>query len=632
MNLRTAPRPQAKFGWSNIFSTIGGLAGALDGNIDNWLNVGNAANSVANAANGVSALNNVAPAINVSQLPQMGASLARCGGRFGKRPKAFWGAAIGALASLVGQGLAASEQASEEAKLRRQANARAQAQSDANQASAINSVLAGNRTLSDQDWTAYNNALSYRAGGKPKKKTKFKTIEAENGEVIKTNKPFKVTDGGVAQPLGHNTFLLRGGTHEDINPSGNTGIGLKVKDAEILSNKLDIGGATPAEAYLNGESFDDMFYMQEATKQASGINDDGTKKKYDPKYDDGVWLFDEDTPLRFGGKRVAPPVRRVGDVRPKAEDGADLYKTHYISDMIKPKPFLPTTIIRDANKTYTIDSNGQYHAYSNNSNSAKTYIPLSTNKWGMDLTPANYIDAGLQAAGSLANYFINKSNYNNIDYTKGLRQIDYTPVVATPLETRYRIGAQLANLDRTRNFNNRAIANNSSNSLLAREAIQRNNNDITMEENKLLDTKANKEVELGNANLKNIQEVALKNAEQQNAVNQANAAAYNTALEKTYEAKQAARNNMNVNLQGLFNVGANLVRTGINNYNANNEILNNLANGNDAAIYRYFANGLGNRRMRNAYKDYLDRLIGNMDSTTERYNTLSNQRKSLFGV
>ena len=41
-----------------------------------------------------------------------------------------------------------------------------------------------------------------------------------------------ITDGGNAKKIGNNTYLLRGGSHEDINETGQTGIGINVVGTE----------------------------------------------------------------------------------------------------------------------------------------------------------------------------------------------------------------------------------------------------------------------------------------------------------------------------------------------------------------------------------------------------------------
>lgn len=115
--------------------------------------------------------------------------------------------------------------------------------------------------------------------------------------------PIKITDGGVAQRIGNNTFLLRGGSHEQVNPSGQTGIGIKVGNNEIeaeggevaqrVGNALRIfsaqpmiNGISPAQAVEAGANKNKIFAIQEALKRNSNNNvfRNGGIKKVGPTY------------------------------------------------------------------------------------------------------------------------------------------------------------------------------------------------------------------------------------------------------------------------------------------------------------------------------------------------------------
>ena len=103
-----------------------------------------------------------------------------------------------------------------------------------------------------------------------------------------------ITDGGNAKKIGNNTYLLRGGSHEDINETGQTGIGINVGGNEIEAeggevaqrkgNSLRIysaqpilGGMSPAQAILRGYNKDKVFNAQQRFKKNNGIKDDGSK-------------------------------------------------------------------------------------------------------------------------------------------------------------------------------------------------------------------------------------------------------------------------------------------------------------------------------------------------------------------
>lgn len=115
----------------------------------------------------------------------------------------------------------------------------------------------------------------------------------------------KITDGGIAQRIGNNTFLLRGGSHEQVNPSGQTGIGIKVGNNEIeaeggevaqrVGNALRIfsaqpiiNGISPAQAVEAGANKNKIFAIQEALKRNHDNNNNvfrnGGIKKVGPTY------------------------------------------------------------------------------------------------------------------------------------------------------------------------------------------------------------------------------------------------------------------------------------------------------------------------------------------------------------
>ena len=105
-----------------------------------------------------------------------------------------------------------------------------------------------------------------------------------------------ITDGGNAKRIGNNTYLLRGGSHEDINETGQTGIGINVGGNEIEAeggevaqrkgNSLRIysaqpilGGMSPAQAIIRGYNKDKVFNAQQRFKKNNGIKDDGSQQR-----------------------------------------------------------------------------------------------------------------------------------------------------------------------------------------------------------------------------------------------------------------------------------------------------------------------------------------------------------------
>lgn len=102
-----------------------------------------------------------------------------------------------------------------------------------------------------------------------------------------------VVAGGIAQPLGNNFFYMNGRKHSqggiDIGPSDKTGI--EVEDGEVVEtndNELKvysaqpiINGVSPAKLVMGGANPNKVFKAQEDFKDRNGINDDGTKAKFD---------------------------------------------------------------------------------------------------------------------------------------------------------------------------------------------------------------------------------------------------------------------------------------------------------------------------------------------------------------
>ena len=108
-----------------------------------------------------------------------------------------------------------------------------------------------------------------------------------------TKKRIRITDGGIALPLGNNTFLMRGRLHSQ----GGIGIGnggkndIEVEDGEVvkfnkdniqvLSDQPMLNGISPANALLAGGSFNKIFKAQQSINGNYGGSyaKDGTKKK-----------------------------------------------------------------------------------------------------------------------------------------------------------------------------------------------------------------------------------------------------------------------------------------------------------------------------------------------------------------
>lgn len=207
-----------------------------------------------------------------------------CGGKIA-RPKAWLGALIGAATSIFGSVMnaqAEEDRIAEQKRIEAHKNAVAQAKS-----------LSESLNLSQDAQKEYENRfrLNYRTGGR----------RAIKGGLA-------ITDGGYAIPMGRQTYLLRGASHNTINEVGKTGIGIDVsgknieaeggeviqktpKEVRIFSDTMVLpNGMTPAEAIKYGADKTRVFNMQQEMNGDYGIK---SKRR-----------------LRNGGK-VTLPVERI---------------------------------------------------------------------------------------------------------------------------------------------------------------------------------------------------------------------------------------------------------------------------------------------------------------------------------
>lgn len=252
--LRCGGRPKAGFG-SLFTSVIAPALNATDSIIDESINKHNTPTS------GVINSNTTIPS-DPTKTPTM---------RLGGRKKCWIGAAIGAATSIAGSlfGNGAKKR-----EMRRQ--------------------------KSIQDWqtatqeaanmtAALNNSQDYQEDYL----RQFRTA-ARLGKTLGA-KGIYITDGGDATKIGNNTYLLRGGSHEDVNETGQTGIGINVGGNEIEAEGGEVAqkkngalrifsaqpildnGMSPAQAILRGYNKDKVFSQQQAFKKRNGLKDDGSR-------------------------------------------------------------------------------------------------------------------------------------------------------------------------------------------------------------------------------------------------------------------------------------------------------------------------------------------------------------------
>ena len=206
----------------------------------------------------------------------------KCNRLRGERPKAFWGALVGGAMNLIGSAISSKSQAR---AIRRQIEAQKEAArtqlelaNNSNLASTLNSYATATRSYNDED--DYN--LKYRLGGNKR---------------LGSNRIY-ITDGGNATKIGNDTYLLRGGSHEQTNETGQTGIGINVGGNEVEAEGGEVAqkkngalrifsaqpilgnGMSPAQAILRGYNKDSVFSQQQAFKKRNGLKDDGSKAAF----------------------------------------------------------------------------------------------------------------------------------------------------------------------------------------------------------------------------------------------------------------------------------------------------------------------------------------------------------------
>ena len=197
----------------------------------------------------------------------------------GERPKAFWGALVGGAMNLIGSAISSKSQAR---AIRRQIEAQKEAArtqlelaNNSNLASTLNSYATATRSYNDED--DYN--LKYRLGGNKR---------------LGSNRIY-ITDGGNATKIGNDTYLLRGGSHEQTNETGQTGIGINVGGNEIEAEGGEVAqkkngalrifsaqpildnGMSPAQSVISGANKDRVFNAQQQFKRIHHLSDDGNK-------------------------------------------------------------------------------------------------------------------------------------------------------------------------------------------------------------------------------------------------------------------------------------------------------------------------------------------------------------------
>lgn len=256
-SLRCSGRPKADFGslFTSVIAPAFNAAGSIaDESIDNNKTI----------TNGIVNNNTTIPS-DPTKTPTM---------RLGGRKKCWIGAAIGAATSIAGSLFGNSAQKRE---MRRQQSIR-DWQDATQEAANMTSVLNNSRDYQEDYLRQFRTAA--RLG---------KTLGA---------KGIYITDGGNATKISNNTYLLWGGSHEDVNETGQTGIGINVGGNEVEAEGGEVAqkkngalrifsaqpilsnGMSPAQAILRGYNKDKVFSQQQAFKKRNHLSDDGGKAKH----------------------------------------------------------------------------------------------------------------------------------------------------------------------------------------------------------------------------------------------------------------------------------------------------------------------------------------------------------------
>lgn len=271
-SLRCGGRPKADFGslFTSLIAPAFNAAGSIaDESIDNNKTI----------TNGIVNNNTTIPS-DSTKTPTM---------RLGGRKKCWIGAAIGAATSIAGSLFGNSAQKRE---MRRQQSIR-DWQDATQEAANTTSVLNNSRDYQEDYLRQFRTAA--RLG---------KTLGA---------KGIYITDGGNATKISNNTYLLRGGSHEDVNETGQTGIGINVGGNEveaeggevaqkkngslrIFSAQPILGGISPAQAVMSGANKDKVFNAQQQFKRRNHLSDGGDRAKWGIGWIDS--LFGNDTPKK----------------------------------------------------------------------------------------------------------------------------------------------------------------------------------------------------------------------------------------------------------------------------------------------------------------------------------------------
>lgn len=498
--LRCGGRPKADFG--SLFTSVVAPALNATGSI-----VDESINNNKTATNSVVNSNTIIPS-DPTKTPTM---------RLGGRKKCWIGTAIGAATSIAGSlfGNGAKKR-----EMRRQKSIK-DWQDVTQEAAAMSSALNNSQDYQEDYLRQFRTAA--RLG---------KTLGA---------KGIYVTDGGDATKIGNNTYLLRGGSHEDVNETGQTGIGINVGGNEVEAEGGEVAqkkngalrifsaqpilgnGMSPAQAILRGYNKDKVFNAQQAFKRRNGLKDDGAKaatgifvpynKRYTSIYDAPDYDSDYNAGNVLGNGEVIVTAKRI-----------------------KPTFMKPNN---DAMNLIKVPKEKEV-----------PYIPQRHNRSRTIFTGGDYLGLGIDTLAALSTGLV---NYN----TAGKYVLpDRAPIIqASKLPTTYNVNPEIEEVKRYRDRLTGQTFNNTSSSVAALNRSGTINLDALSNLSKLWATKENEENKMLTEDAKNQQTVAAQNV-QNELVRQSEIARIKN------EAIQAKGDALNVGLSGLSQAWTNFWTAG----------------------------------------------------------------------
>lgn len=538
-SLRCGGRPKADFG--SLFTSV--IAPAL-----------NAAGSIADesidnnktATNGVVNNNTTIPS-DPTKTPTM---------RLGGRKKCWIGTAIGAATSIAGSlfGNGAKKR-----EMRRQ--------------------------KSIQDWqtttqeaTNMTNALNNSQDYQEDYLRQFRTA-AKLGKTLGA-KGIYITDGGDATKIGNNTYLLRGGSHEDVNETGQTGIGINVGGNEVEAEGGEVAqkkngalrifsaqpilgnGMSPAQAILRGYNKDSVFSQQQSFKKRNGLKDDGSKAQIGGYYGVRSKVFNKYPSLRKKSL-LGSSNRPVKGMRPKAAIGiytpfnkrytsiydAPNYDYDYNGGNVLGNDEVTVTAKR-IKPTFMRPNNDAMNLIKVSKEEEVPYIPQKYNRSRTIFSGGDYLGLGIDTLAALSTGLV---NYN----TAGKYVLpDRAPIIqASKLPTTYNVNPEVEEVKRYRDRLTGQTFNNTSSSVAALNRSGAINLDALSNLSKLWATKENEENKMLIEDAKNQQSVAAQNVQNELARQSEIARIKNEAI-------QAKGDALNVGLSGLSQAWTNFWTAG----------------------------------------------------------------------